>query len=100
MINTFQSENIDIKSISNVANVMLRHWKSIQDTFTNLNMLKQLWMLMESMKLRKNKPLYEINKSVRLNQDSIYKDKKCNVSDPNHCFLLREFQNMLLRLSS
>merc|ERR1712129_258068 len=74
--------------------------KSIQDTFVNLKMLQQLWILMDTMKLRQTKSIYEINNTIALHQERIsYQDQKYNISDPNHQFLLREFQNILLRLS-
>merc|ERR1712176_1367468 len=79
---------------------MLRHWKSIQDAFLNLKTLQQLWIIMDTMKLRQNKSIYEMNNTIALHQERIsYQDQKYNISDPNHQFLLREFQNILLKLS-
>merc|ERR1712129_386933 len=86
--------------MGSINNTMLRHWKSIQDTFVNLKTLQQLWILMDTMKLRQTKSIYEINNTIALHRERIsYQDQKYNISDPNHQFLLREFQNILLRLS-
>ena len=90
-------KSIDAKSIQNV---MLRNWKSIQDAFENLKLRRQLWMLMDFMRMREKQSIYEINKNIASNQESPYQDQKCNITDSNHCFLLREFQDILLRLSS
>eukprot|EP01083_Nonionella_stella_P027440 75552_1 len=77
--------------------IMLRHWKSIQRIFANASALNQLWMLIDSLKLKESQSMYDINEAIA--SYTVYPDETCNITDPKHRFLFREFIEILFKLS-
>ena len=92
--------SFDMKSINKI---ILRHWTSLQNIFTNLCQLNKLWIIIELYKIKniQKNSMYDINQSCLFHQIiHDHPNQDCNITDKNHCFLFRQFHEILLRLSS
>ena len=94
-----QSENVPINvDIKGITSVILRHWKPITITFSKLQHLEKIWMVLELLQCREKLSIYQVNKQIV--SYTSYPGKSCNITDPQHKFLFRQFHRFLLKASS
>ena len=87
-------ENVDIQAVTRV---ILRHWKPITNTFPKVNTVGKMWMMIELLQSRERHSIYNVNRQIV--SYTVFPGKTCNITDPEHQFLFRQFPQILLELS-